>query len=159
MRAMRASHSKSTAKDKTPRITVAAFETLLAASLPMMIDWDVRVESIGHGSATLSVPGRPRFLRPGDTVSGPVMMGLADVALYAALLGAIGPMPLAVTSSLTINFLRKPGAGGIRAEALILKLGRRLATGEVRIYGGSSDELAAHVISSYAIPEAKAGAD
>ena len=98
----------------------------------MMADWDVRVESIGHGSATLQLPGSPRFLRPGDTVSGPVMMGLADVALYAALLGAIGPVPLAVTSNLTINFLRKPGAGGIRAEAMILKLGRRLATGEVR---------------------------
>jgi acyl-coenzyme A thioesterase PaaI-like protein len=85
------------------------------------------------------------------------MMGLADVALYAALLGAIGPVPLAVTSNLTINFLRKPGASAIRAEAMILRLGRRLVTGEVHIYGGSSDELAAHVIASYAIPEAKPG--
>jgi uncharacterized protein (TIGR00369 family) len=151
-------HSKSAAKDKTPLITVAAFETLLAESLPMMADWDVKVESIGHGHATLRLPASPRFLRPGDTVSGPVMMGLADVALYAALLGAIGPVPLAVTANLTINFLRKPGAGGIRAEALILKLGRRLATGEVRLYGGDSAEMAAHVISSYAIPDGRPGA-
>ncbi len=155
MRVMSASHPKPAGKGKKPHFTVAAFKTLLAESLPMMADWDVRVDSIGHGSATLSVPSHPRFLRPGDTVSGPVMMGLADVALYAALLGAIGPVPLAVTSNLTINFLRKPGAGGIRAEALILKLGRRLATGEVRLYGGSSHELAAHVIASYAIPEAR----
>ncbi|HYV87648.1 MAG TPA: PaaI family thioesterase [Candidatus Polarisedimenticolia bacterium] len=154
---MSVSHSQSATKGKAPHITVAAFEALLGESLPMMADWDVRVESIGHGSATLSIPGSPRFLRPGDTVSGPVMMGLADVALYAALLGAIGPVPLAVTSNLTINFLRKPGAGGIRAEATILKLGRRLATGEVRIYGGDSAEMAAHVISSYAIPDGKPG--
>jgi len=140
------------------RITSAAFKALLRDHLPMMADWGVKVETIGHGTATLSVPAGRRFLRPGDTVSGPVMMGLADVALYAALLGAIGPVPLAVTSNLTINFLRKPGAGGIRAEAAILRLGRRLATGEVRLYGKSSDLLAAHVISSYAIPNEISGA-
>jgi acyl-coenzyme A thioesterase PaaI-like protein len=80
-------------------------------------------------------------------------MGLADVALYAALLGAIGPVPLAVTSNLTINFLRKPGPGAIRAEAWILKLGRRLAVGEVQLFSGEEPEMVAHVISSYAIPD------
>src|SRR4029077_11712005 len=142
---------------KPPLITSAQFEKLLRENLPMMADWGVVVKAIGHGSAILSLPADARFLRPGNTVSGPVLMGLADVALYAALLGAIGAVPLAVTSNLTINFLRKPGAGAIRAEADILKVGRRLVTGEVRIYGGSSDELAAHVIASYAIPEAKSG--
>ncbi len=154
---MKKSHSKSAAKAKPARITLAEFNGLLREHLPMMTDWGMRVDAIGHGTATLSLPASRRFLRPGDTVSGPVMMGLADVALYAALLGAIGPVPLAVTSNLTINFLRKPGAGAIRAEAAILRLGRRLVTGEVRIYGGSSDDLAAHVIASYAIPEAKPG--
>ena len=154
---MNKSRSKSAAKGKPARITLAEFKSLMGEHLPMMTDWGVRVEAIGHGTATLNLAGGRRFLRPGDTVSGPVMMGLADVALYAALLGAIGPVPLAVTSNLTINFLRKPGASAIRAEAMILRLGRRLVTGEVRIYGGSSDELAAHVIASYAIPEAKSG--
>jgi uncharacterized protein (TIGR00369 family) len=142
---------------KPPLMTSARFGKLLRENLPMMADWGVVVESIGHGTAVLSLPKNPRFLRPGETVSGPVLMGLADVAVYAALLGAIGPVPLAVTSSLTINFLRKPGAGAIRAEAEILKLGRRLATGEVRLYAGSSAEMAAHVIASYAIPDQKSG--
>jgi uncharacterized protein (TIGR00369 family) len=140
---------------KPPLITSAQFEKLLRENLPMMADWGVVVKAIGHGSAILSLPADARFLRPGNTVSGPVLMGLADVALYAALLGAIGPVPLAVTSNLTINFLRKPGAGAIRAEADILKVGRRLATGEVRLYAGSSAEMAAHVIASYAIPDEK----
>src|SRR5690349_7594830 len=135
---MNKSRAKSAAKGEPARITLTEFKRLLRQHLPMMADWGVRVDAIGHGTATLSLPGGRRFLRPGDTVSGPVMMGLADVALYAALLGAIGPVPLAVTSNLTINFLRKPGAGAIRAEAAILRLGRRLVTGEVRIFGGSS---------------------
>jgi uncharacterized protein (TIGR00369 family) len=142
---------------KQSLITSAQFEKLLRENLPMMADWGVVVEAIGHGTAILSLPENPRFLRPGETVSGPVLMGLADVAVYAALLGAIGPVPLAVTSNLTINFLRKPGAGAIRAEAEILKLGRRLATGEVRLYADSSVEMAAHVIASYVIPDEKSG--
>ena len=154
---MNKSRTKSATKPKPAHISIAEFERLLVEHLPMMADWGVQVEAIGHGTATLSLPGGRRFLRPGETVSGPVMMGLADVALYAALLGAVGPAPLAMTSNLTVNFLRKPGAGAIRAEAAILRLGRRLATGEIRLYGGSSDELAAHVIASYAIPEAKSG--
>lgn len=154
---MNKSRAKSAAARKPARISVAEFKRLLRQHLPMMADWGVRVDAIGHGTATLSLPAGQRFLRPGDTVSGPVMMGLADVALYAALLGAIGPVPLAVTSNLTINFLRKPGASAIRAEAMILRLGRRLVTGEVRIFGGSSNELAAHAIASYAIPGAKPG--
>ena len=145
------------ATGKPPLMTSARFRKLLRENLPMIADWGVVVNSIGHGTAVLSLPGNPRFLRPGETVSGPVLMGLADVAVYAALLGAIGPVPLAVTSNLTINFLRKPGASAVRAEAEILKLGRRLATGEVRLYAGSSTEMAAHVIASYVIPERKTG--
>jgi uncharacterized protein (TIGR00369 family) len=138
-----------------PRITAAAFSTLLRRDLPMMADWGVKVLAIGTGSARLLLPANKKFLRPGNTVSGPVLMGLADVALYAALLGAIGHVPLAVTSNLTINFLRKPGHGAVRAEARILKLGRRIAVGEVGLYPGDEPEMAAHVIASYAIPEAR----
>jgi uncharacterized protein (TIGR00369 family) len=134
------------------KITAAAFRALLRKDLPMMSDWGVAVSAIGHGNATLRLPARKMFLRPGNTVSGPVLMALADVALYAALLGMIGRLPLAVTSNLTINFLRKPGHGAVRAEAQILKLGRRIAVGEVRLFPGEETEMAAHVIASYAIP-------
>ena len=120
----------------------------------MMVAWGVETLALEYGRAELRLTGRAEFLRPGGTVSGPVLMGLADVALYAALLGAIGPVPLAVTSNLTINFLRRPGPGAIRAEAQILKLGRRLATGEVRLFSAGVTEMVAHVVSSYAIPDA-----
>ena len=138
-----------------PKITAAAFSALLRRDLPMMADWGLKVQAIGVGSARLRLPANKKFLRPGNTVSGPVLMGLADVALYAALLGAIGHVPLAVTSNLTINFMRKPGHGAVRAEAKILKLGRRIAVGEVGLYPGDEPEMAAHVIASYAIPQAR----
>lgn len=140
------------------KITAAAFSALINRELPMMAEWGLKVQAIGLGTATLRLPARKMFLRPGNTVSGPVLMGLADVALYAALLGAVGLLPLAVTSNLTINFLRKPGHGSIRAEAKMLKIGRRIAMGEVSLYPGDSHDLAAHVVSSYAIPDAKAAA-
>ena len=80
-------------------------------------------------------------------------MGLADVAFYAALLGAIGPVPLAVTTNLNINFMRKADAGSaIIADAKLFKLGKRLAVGEVLLRNEDQQELIAHVTTTYAIP-------
>jgi len=141
------------AREERARISIADFEAMLRQSLPMMTAWGIEVVALEHGRASLRLAGRAEFLRPGGTVSGPVLMGLADVALYAALLGAIGPVPLAVTSNLTINFLRKPGPGEIRAEASILKLGRRTAVGQVELFSSDGAGMVAHVVSSYAIPE------
>ena len=93
-----------------------------------------------------------RHLRPGGTVSGPAMMGLADIALYAAILANIGPVALAVTTNLSFNFLRKPGATGLVAEARLLKLGRRLAVGEVLITAPGSNDLVCHATGTYSIP-------
>ncbi|MEP1194520.1 MAG: PaaI family thioesterase, partial [Marinobacter sp.] len=92
-------------------------------------------------------------LRPGGTVSGPAMMALADVALYAALLGKIGLVPLAVTSNLNINFLRKPVAhSSIRAQAKMLRIGRASGVGEVFIYSDCLVEPVAHATITYSIP-------
>ncbi|MEQ9517808.1 MAG: PaaI family thioesterase [Parvibaculum sp.] len=92
-------------------------------------------------------------LRPGGTISGPTMMAMADHAMYAVILAHIGPVALAVTTNLNINFLRKPGLSDLIAEARLLKLGKRLAIGEVTIYSdGEEDEPVAHVTSTYSIP-------
>ncbi|MFN3579262.1 MAG: PaaI family thioesterase [Pseudomonas sp.] len=113
----------------------------------------VRVESLGECSARIRHLVGERELRPGGTVSGPVMMTAADVALYAALLGEIGIVPLAVTTGLNINFLRKPTAGrDILADCRLLKVGRSLAVGEVSIYSDGESELVAHAVGTYAIP-------
>ena len=112
------------------------------------------VLDIGPRSARVAYPIGQDELRPGGTVSGPVMMTVADVALYAAILGEIGIVPLAVTTSLTVNFLRKPSAQQrIIGECRLMKLGRTLAVGEVWIYSEGSADPVAHAVGTYAIPQ------
>ncbi|MYZ53938.1 PaaI family thioesterase [Malikia spinosa] len=127
---------------------VAAF---LAAEFPQSL---CVVESVGARGATVSHRVGAAELRPGGTVSGPVLMGVADVALYVALLGEIGIVPLAVTTDLTIHFLRKPAADRrIIGVCKLIKVGRLLATGEVLLYSEGLEEPVAHVVGSYAIPQ------
>lgn len=111
------------------------------------------VEAVGGGGATVSHQIGPDELRPGGTVSGPVLMGVADVALYVAILGEIGIVPLAVTTSFTINFLRKPSsAARIIAECTLMKVGRSLAVGEVSLYSEGYTDPVAHAVGTYSIP-------
>jgi len=106
------------------------------------------------GSVVVAHPVGERELRPGNTVSGPVMMTLADVALYLAILARIGIVPLAVTTNLSINFLRKPRADRrVVARCRLLKLGKALAVGEVYIYSEGEDEPVAHATGTYSIPK------
>lgn len=91
-------------------------------------------------------------LRPGGTLSGPTMMGLADQAVYALVLSAIGKVPQAATANLSISFLRKPGPADLLAEAHMLKLGRTLAVADVFIRSDGSDDIVAHAVVTYAIP-------
>ena len=92
------------------------------------------------------------YLRPGGTISGPTMMELADFAMYVAVFSAVGNQPLAVTTNLNINFLRKPAQADLIAEARLMKVGKRLAVGEVTLYSQGSEEPVAHVTSTYSIP-------
>lgn len=95
-------------------------------------------------------------LRPGGTVSGPTMMKVADVALYVAVLNAKGLIPLAVTTSLNINFLNKPSADkDLIAECKLLKVGRTLVIGEVSIFSKGSSIPVAHATGTYSIPPVK----
>jgi len=93
------------------------------------------------------------YLRPGGTISGPTMMELADFAMYVAVFSAIGPQPLAVTTNLNINFLRKPTRADLIAEARLMKVGKRLVVGKVEIYSDGMAEPVAHVTSTYSIPQ------
>lgn len=111
------------------------------------------VEEVGDRSATVSHPIGPAQLRPGDTVSGPLLMAVADVALYVAILGTIGLVPLAVTTSLTINFLRKPSSRNpIVGVCRLMKVGRALVVGEVALYSDRNEEMVAHAVGTYSIP-------
>lgn len=113
---------------------------------------DYDLEELWWGGCRLRQRTDRRALRPGGTVSGATMMALGDFAMYLAVLSAIGWVPLAVTTNLTINFLRKPPAGDLIAEARLLKLGKQLAVGEVAIRADSSDDMVAHVTATYSIP-------
>ncbi|KQY88793.1 MULTISPECIES: PaaI family thioesterase [Roseateles] len=105
------------------------------------------------GSVVVAHPVGETELRPGGTVSGPVMMTLADVALYIAILARIGIVPLAVTTNLSINFLHKPRADRrVVARCRLMKLGRSLAVGEVWIFSEGEEEPVAHATGTYAIP-------
>lgn len=130
--------------------TQAEIQAFMAAEFPQNTSI---IEHVGDKSATMRHRVGPSDLRPGGTVSGPVMMMLADVALYVAILGEIGIVPLTVTTSLTINFLRKPVANAdLLGVCKLMKVGRTLAIGEVSLYSVGSDDMVAHAVGTYAIP-------
>ncbi|HYD75789.1 PaaI family thioesterase [Ramlibacter sp.] len=113
----------------------------------------VQVLEVGERSATVVHEVGLAELRPGGTVAGPVMMATADVALYVAILGEIGIVPLTVTTSLNFNFMRKPVADRrIVGVCKLLKLGRTLAVGEVSLYSEGLPDMVAHAVGTYAIP-------
>lgn len=115
-----------------------------------------QIVSVGNGTALVIHPVGHEELRPGGTVSGPTMMALADVALYAAILGEIGIVPLTVTTSFNINFLKRPQpANSILAESRLLKLGKTLVVGEVNIFSGDDPMPVAHATGTYSIPPQK----
>lgn len=135
-----------------PHIDVDAFDDLCRREANFVEQFGFVTEAIGYGNARARLPFDDAHVRPGGTVSGPAMMALADFAMYALVLGMIGPVKLAVTTSLNINFLRKPGPADIIADARILKLGKRLAVGEVNLYSEGDDDAVAHVTATYSIP-------
>ena len=133
-------------------ITVADFNDILNEQHPFAAVLGIEVLDIGHGVAKLFLPNNASHTRLGGIVAGPMLMALADLALYAAVVGATGE-PRAVTASLSINFMRGAPPGGVMAHAHILKTGR-LASGEVRLCPESSDDILAHAISTWALPRA-----
>jgi uncharacterized protein (TIGR00369 family) len=141
----------------TARMSVAELDRFLHAEFPQMFAEGTFTIELADGERCRLRQGyHPRMLRPGGTVSGPTLMALADVAMYVLLLAAIGPVGLAVTTNLNINFLRKPVAGpDLIADARILKLGKRLAVGEVSLFTDGDSEPVAHVTATYSIPPSR----
>ena len=139
-----------------PVMTVEELATFFIEHFPQATDEKGAgpvIEEIGPGSVRIRRTVSDANLRPGGTISGPTMMAMADHAMYAVILGHIGPVALAVTTNLNINFLRKPEPVDLIAEARLLKLGKRLAVGEVTIFSdGFEDDAVAHVTCTYSIP-------
>lgn len=113
---------------------------------------DYSIEEISPMGATVRLAYHSDHLRPGGTISGPSMFALCDLALYVAILAEIGRVKLAVTTNVSINFLRKPPPADLTAKARLIKLGKRLAVGEVGLLSPGQAELVAHAIGTYSIP-------
>lgn len=130
------------------------FATIVDERLPFATLMGLAVEHFAPDHVLMRAVYDERFLRPGGTVAGPIMMGLADAAVYALVLSRIGAVELAVTTQLSINFLRKPAPGDVLARASMLKLGKRLAVGEVVLYSESMgiEHSVAHATATYSIP-------
>ena len=110
------------------------------------------IERVDYGNIRVKRHFQEDSIRPGGTISGPTMMELADFAMYVAVFSVAGPIPMAVTTNLNINFLRKPGRGDLIADCKLLKVGKRLVVGEVAIYSDGEADPVAHVTSTYSIP-------
>ncbi len=137
-------------------ITIAQIEQLGQNEIPFVEILGLRVEHAADGMATVRAPYDSKFLRPGGTISGPVIMGLADFAIYAAVLSQVGLQSQAVTTNLNINFLRRPRPKDLVATARILKCGRRLAVGDIFIRVDGEDDPVAHATATYALPPKQA---
>ena len=134
--------------------STAELSDFLATEFPQT---KCRVDAVGGMAATVRHEIGRDELRPGGTVAGPVLMTVADVALYVAILGEIGIVPLAVTTNLSINFLRKPPADrAIIGSCKLIKVGRSLAVGEVTLYSEGLPEPVAHVVGTYSLPAERA---
>ena len=138
-------------------MTVNELTQALSAEFPHLFqrngkDGSYVIEDVQHGRARVRRRYHSTSLRPGGTLSGATMMELADVAMYVALLGAIGWVPLAVTTNLNINFLRKPAQRDLVAEAKLIKLGKRLAIGDIGVRSEGEEDLVAHATATYSIP-------
>ena len=135
-------------------LSVGELEHLLGQAFPEAFHRDSGLAILGawQGGSRVRQSCNETTTRPGGTISGPTIMMLADVGMYVAILASIGWVPLAVTTNLNINFLKKPAPGALIAECQLLKLGKRLAVGVVAIRAEGEDDLVAHATSTYSIP-------
>jgi uncharacterized protein (TIGR00369 family) len=133
-------------------MTADDIERLVDEQFPQARGLGWRIDEVGSRFARVSLPAGREHLRPGDTVSGPTLMALADTATWFALLATLGPLTLAVTTHMSIDFLRRPRAGELVARADLVKVGRRLVVGNVRIHRVGESEPVAQASVTYALP-------
>jgi uncharacterized protein (TIGR00369 family) len=136
------------------KLSAEELERLLSSEFPRLFhpETGLAIVKVWDRGAAVRQGFHPRTLRPGGTISGASMMMLTDFTMYVAVLAAVGWVPGAVTTNLNINFLSKPAPRALEAECRLIKLGRRLAVGEIGIRSEGATDLVAHATSTYAIP-------
>jgi uncharacterized protein (TIGR00369 family) len=146
--------ARSRGMDGKVKLTTEELERLLSAEFPQMFNpqGGYSIEDVWFGGSSVRKRFDETSLRPGGTIAGTTMMTLADFAPYVAILASIGWVPLAATINLSINFLKKPPAKDLFAEARLIKLGKRLAVADIGIRSEGEDDLVAHATTTYSIP-------
>lgn len=142
-----------------PKMTAAELEAFYADHFPQMNSFRFRFEAVEDGTIQIRLLYNELHLRPGGTISGPSLMSLADISMYSLLLATIGPVAMAVTTSLNINFLRKPAPADVIAKARLLKLGSRLAVGDVLMFSEGDGQPVAQATVTYSIPPLRKAED
>lgn len=132
------------------KLDAAAVQSLIRANLAAAAG--VLVEEVAPGNARVRLPFQRDMLRPGESVSGPVLFAAADTAMYACVLAHLGPELMAVTADMTLHFLRRARPGDVIARARLIKLGRRLAVMEVQVSTAAMTDPAVLVTGTYALP-------
>lgn len=139
------------------RLDAHALNVFLARAFPLADPGTRgRVAHVEPARLTMVQSCGEKALRPGGVVSGPTLMALADAAVYAMVLAHIGEVPMAVTTSLTMHFLRPTAPGEVHAEVRLLRLGRRIATCDVSVWSGDPDKISAQAVVAYALPDGAA---
>jgi uncharacterized protein (TIGR00369 family) len=139
----------------TDSLDIARIEALLDDRFPQIHSGGriFSIEEIGERNARVRMRHHERMLRPGGTVSGSAMFGLADFSVYVAIIATLGEAGIdAVTTNLNINFLARPEARDMVSSVSLIRLGRRLAVGEARLYSDGVADMVAHAIATYALP-------
>jgi uncharacterized protein (TIGR00369 family) len=135
-----------------PVMTPADLMVFLGKEFPQAAREGMVIDHLDDTTIRLHLPTQEQHLRPGGTVSGPTLVWFADVGFYLLILGQLGPVALAVTTNLNINFMRKPELGILAGEGRLLKLGRSLAVGDFTIWSEGKKDPVAHVTMTYSIP-------
>jgi uncharacterized protein (TIGR00369 family) len=138
-----------------PRITAEEFQELAWQGVPFVRQLGWRVERFAAGDVAVRLPYSELLLRPGGTICGPALMALADITLYGLVLSLIGRVESAVTTNLSVHFLSRPAPADVLAEGRILRIGRRLAVGEIIMRTLGDPQPVCHVTGTYAIPPAR----
>ena len=139
-----------------PKMNVEELMEFIRGHFKEIDDSGMSVESVGDKDIRMRMAYHDKHLRPGGTISGPSQMLLCDTVMYLLTIAQIGPVALAVTTNMNINFLRRPSQKDIIAEGKLLKLGKRLAVGEVTLYSEGEEDPVAHATLTYSLPPEKA---
>ncbi|MTI09005.1 PaaI family thioesterase [Rhodospirillaceae bacterium RKSG073] len=140
---------------KPSAITAEEFEVIRDSDAPFTDYYDFKIDDLHYADCLTRLPYAQKHVRPGGTICGPAMFALADYSMWLAVLSVVGKVPLAVTTSMNINFLNKPREADLLCHTKLIKIGKRLMVGDMTLYAEGDDQPCAHVTGTYSVPPQK----